>query len=207
MNERSKARLSFFIYISLLIICDVKYSSFLILNMFLAFSALELSFLLPLFKIQEKRDIPSSLAFYGIFILLSPNVFYVVTDLIHLNIFKFDYKKELLLKEWWNFSILTAGVLLSIFYYTLMLKQIESLLGNFKYKQGALLMLILLSSFGIYIGRFLRFHSVHLFIEPFSLLIQVWKTLNIEALLFIGWISILQLIIYWLFVSIRKDEQ
>ncbi|MGE7635371.1 DUF1361 domain-containing protein [Bacillus paramycoides] len=206
MNERSKARLSFFIYISLLIICDVKYS-FMILNMFLAFAALELSFLLPLFKIQEKREIPISLAFYGIFILLSPNVFYVVTDLIHLNIFEFDYMKGLLLKEWWNFSVLTGGVLLSIFYYTLMLKQIESLLGNFKYKQGVLLMLILLSSFGIYIGRFLRFHSVHLFTEPFSLFIQVWETLNIEALLFIGWISILQLIIYWLFVSVRKDEQ
>lgn len=61
--------------------------SFMILNMFLAFAALELSFLLPLFKAKSKRELPVSIAFYIVFVLLSPNVFYVITDLIHLNMF------------------------------------------------------------------------------------------------------------------------
>ncbi|MGG0153162.1 DUF1361 domain-containing protein [Bacillus mycoides] len=202
MNERLKARISFFIYIAVLIIFDVKYS-FMILNIFLAFAALELSFLLPLFKVKQKSEILVSSLFYIIFILLSPNVFYVVTDLIHLNIYQFNYKKGLVLEEWKNFFVLTSGVIIAIYYYILMLKQVNNLLHT-KWKKGILFVFILLSSIGIFIGRFLRFHSIHLFTEPLSLVRQFVYAMNGSSVLFIIWLTLLQCTVWWLFVDVKR---
>ncbi|QWG61147.1 DUF1361 domain-containing protein [Bacillus mycoides] len=202
MNERSRARISFFIYLSILIIFDIKYS-FMILNMFLAFAALELSFLLPLFKVKQKSEIPVSSLFYIIFILLSPNVFYVVTDLIHLNIYEFNYKKGLVLEEWKNFFVLTSGVIIAIYYYILMLKQVNNLLQT-KWRKGMLFVFILLSSIGIFIGRFLRFHSIHLFTEPLSLVRQFVYAMNGSSVLFIIWLTLLQCTVWWLFVDVKR---
>lgn len=202
MNERSKVRISFFIYLSILIIFDIKYS-FMNLNMFLAFAALELSFLLPLFKVKQKSEIPVSSLFYIIFILLSPNVFYVVTDLIHLNIYEFDYKKGLVLEEWKNFFVLTSGVIIAIYYYILMLKQVNNLLQT-KWRKGMLFVFILLSSIGIFIGRFLRFHSIHLFTEPLSLVRQFVYAMNGSSVLFIIWLTLLQCTVWWLFVDVKR---
>ncbi|MED1266437.1 DUF1361 domain-containing protein [Bacillus mycoides] len=204
MDERLKARISFFIYIAVLIIFDVKYS-FMILNMFLAFAALELSFLLPLFKVKQKSEILVSSLFYIIFILLSPNVFYVVTDLIHLNIYQFNYKKGLVLEEWKNFFVLTSGVIIAIYYYILMLKQVRRLLHT-KWKKGILFVFILLSSIGIFIGRFLRFHSIHLFTEPLSLVKQFLYAMNGSSVLFIIWLTLLQYTVWWLFVDVKRSE-
>jgi uncharacterized membrane protein len=202
MTERSKARISFFAYIFLLIAFDTEYP-FMIFNLFLAFAALELSFLLPLFDIKNRKEIPASILFYLVFILMSPNVFYVVTDLIHLKIFTFDFKQGLVLEEWWNFSILTGGVLLAIYYFVLMIKQLNILLLAIKWRTSIIFGFMILSSIGIYIGRFLRFHSIHLFTEPLSLVQQVIASVNVSSLLFVTWISVLQFTIYWLFVDTK----
>jgi len=205
MDDRFKARLSFFLYISMLIIFDNSFS-FMIFNLFLAFAALELSFLLPLFKAQKKSELPISAVFFIVFLLLSPNVFYVVTDLIHLNFFKFDYMNGLNVNEWWHFFILISGVSMAIFYYILMLKQVRSLLISLKWNQMLLAVFMLLGSLGIYIGRFLRFHSIHLFTEPLSVFKQVLYSINGDSWLFMLWISLLQFIIYWFFVGERRSD-
>ncbi|TCW59212.1 putative membrane protein [Bacillus thuringiensis] len=203
MNERLKARICFFIYMAVLIVFDVEYS-FMILNMFLAFAALELSFLLPLFKVKQKSEVLVSSLFYIIFILLSPNVFYVVTDLIHLNIYQFNYKKGLVLEEWKNFFVLTSGVIIAMYYYVVMLKQVNNLLHT-KWKTGMLFVFVLLSSIGIFIVRFLRFHSIHLFTEPLSLVKQFLYALNGSSILFIIWLTFLQCIVWWLFVDRKRS--
>jgi uncharacterized membrane protein len=200
MTERSKARISFFAYIFLLLAFDTSYP-FMIFNLFLAFAALELSFLLPLFKIENKKEIPASALFYLVFILMSPNVFYVLTDLIHLKIFAFDFKQGLVLEEWWNFSVLTGSAILAIYYFSLMMKQIHLLLLAVKWRTSIVFGFMILSSIGIYIGRFLRFHSVHLFTEPLSLVTQVFASINVSSFLFVTWMSVLQFLIYWLFVE------
>ncbi|GGE57048.1 DUF1361 domain-containing protein [Priestia taiwanensis] len=205
MIERTKVRISFFAYILLLLTFDTSYP-FMIFNLFLAFAALELSFLLPLFKIKDRKEIPASILFYLVFLLMSPNIFYVVTDLIHLKIFTFDFKQGLVLEEWWNFSILTAGVILAIYYFTLMMKQLHLLLVAVKWRTFIIFGFMILGSIGIYIGRFLRFHSVHLFTEPLSLITQVLASINVPSLLFVTWMSVLQFLIYWLFVE-KKGEQ
>ena len=47
-----------------------------------------------------------------IFILLVPNTFYMVTDLIHLNQFTFDFYVQLNLIEWLYFTFLLLSVFL-----------------------------------------------------------------------------------------------
>ncbi|WP_258277800.1 DUF1361 domain-containing protein [Paenibacillus sp. SC116] len=202
MHIRSKARLCFFLYIGMLFYFDTAYS-FMTFNLFLAFAALELSYLLPLFKIKTKSEIPISFLFYLIFILMSPNVFYVVTDLIHLKRFDFNYRQGIIVMEWWNFFVLVSGVLLAIYFYILMTNQVRQLLQSFQWRASSvtfgMFIFLLLTSFGIFIGRFLRFHSVHLFIEPWSLIERVWYAIDRNALLFILWMTVLQVIIVWLF--------
>ena len=208
IGERNKARLLFFAYAILLLVSEHHFS-FMLFNLFLAFASLEISYLLPLFRARKRTELPASILVYLLFLLMSPNVFYIVTDLIHLNAFPFRYTSGLRVKEWWHFTILVTGVLLSCFYYTIMVKQLRELWMRSRWSRFAgplLLAFIVLGSIGIYIGRFLRFHSVHLFTEPFELLERFVSSLTRDALLFIGWITLLQLLIVWMFVPRTEVE-
>lgn len=205
LNDRNKARILFFSYLAVLIATKNAYS-FLIFNSFLAYAALEISYLLPLFHPRSKGEWPASLLVYLLFLLMSPNIFYMVTDLIHLNLFPFRYTAGLAVREWWNFFLLVTGVLLAVYYYVTMIKGIRSLLVGIRWSGVALLLFVILESIGIYIGRFLRFHSVHLFTEPFALLREFLNSLTKDAFMFIGWITVLQLLIIWMFSSSPKEQ-
>ena len=50
-----------------------------------------------------------------IFLLLVPNTFYMITDLIHLNQFQFNFLAGLNITEWIYFTYLILGVLLAIY--------------------------------------------------------------------------------------------
>ncbi|MCR2802391.1 DUF1361 domain-containing protein [Paenibacillus sp. SCIV0701] len=107
------------------------------------------------------------------------------------------------------FYDLVTGVLLSIFYYTLMVKQLRRLWLRSRWRRFAgplMLAFIVLGSIGIYIGRFLRFHSVHFFTEPLQLLERFVSSLNRDSLLFIGWMTLLQLLLVWVFAPRPADE-
>lgn len=86
------------------------------LNLFLAYIPLELCLLLKLFKPKETKEWPLFIIFALIFILLVPNTFYMVTDLIHLNNFKFNFLVSLNLIEWFAFAYLLAGVFCNLLY-------------------------------------------------------------------------------------------
>ncbi|GKU78108.1 DUF1361 domain-containing protein [Paenibacillus sp. L3-i20] len=203
-SDRNKARILFFVYSLMLLYFDNEFS-FMIFNLFLAFVALELSYVLPLFTIKSKSEIPISILVYTVFVLLSPNIFYVVTDLIHLKSFSFNFWETLERSEWWHFFILTTGVMIAVFYYHLMIQQIRSVTKQSKWGPLLLLIFIVLGSIGIYIGRFLRFHSVHVFTEPFSIVKQFLSSLTTDSILFITWISLLQLLVVWIFPKERKE--
>ncbi|WP_336769903.1 DUF1361 domain-containing protein [Bacillus bombysepticus] len=199
MTERSKARIGFFLYLLTLLVFNTQ-NTFMILNMFLAFAALEIAYLLPLFNVKSKIEIVGSLLMYSTFILLAPNTLYVLTDLIHLNRYVFNFRKELALVEWWNFTVLVAGVLLAVYYHTLIVKQVELLVAKLKYRQLYVVIFMLLCSLGIYIGRFLRFHSIHIFTEPMNLIETLFGSMNLDSIMFMIFIFVLQLIIYALFM-------
>ncbi|REK77784.1 DUF1361 domain-containing protein [Paenibacillus paeoniae] len=205
MNDRNKARVLFFSYLAVLIATENVYS-FMLFNSFLAYAALEISYLLPLFRPKSKGEWPASLLVYLLFLLMSPNVFYIVTDLIHLNFFSFRYTAGLVVREWWNFSLLVTGVLLAIFYYVTMVRVIRNLLAGSRWSGIILFLFVILQSVGIFIGRFLRFHSVHLFTEPFALLREFLNAITRDALIFISLITVLQLLIIWIFATTPKEN-
>ncbi|MDQ6420379.1 DUF1361 domain-containing protein [Paenibacillus sp. LHD-117] len=201
IGDRNKARLLFFAYALILFVSEHHFS-FMLFNLFLAYASLEISYLLPLFRVRKRSELPASLLVYVLFLLMSPNVFYIVTDLIHLNAFPFRYTEGLRVKEWWHFTILVSGVFIAVFYYATMIKQVLDLLKLSRWSRWSrhiLFAFIVLNSVGIYIGRFLRFHSVHLFTEPFKLMQQFIDSITRDALLFIGWITLLQLLVVWMF--------
>ena len=55
------------------------------------------------------------------FLLLVPNTFYMITDLIHLNQFQFNFLVGLNLKEWIFFTYLMLGVFLAMYVMILIL--------------------------------------------------------------------------------------
>lgn len=99
-------------------------------------------------------------------VLFMPNSFYILTDLFHLNnMTKGDswYDLTLILSFAWN------GILFGI----LSIYKMEMLLKNAKGKfiAGVIICAVMwLNAFGVYIGRYLRFNSWDIFVNPFSLI-------------------------------------
>ena len=104
-----------------------------------------------------------------LWILFMPNCFYILTDLFHLQNMEnghpwFDL--TLILSFAWN------GILLGI----ISIRKMELLLTEAKGKfvSGLVICLVMwLNAFGIYIGRFLRFNSWDIIVNPFSLLAEI----------------------------------
>jgi len=102
-------------------------------------------------------------------ILFMPNSFYILTDLFHLNnMSKGDswYDLTLILSFAWN------GILFGI----LSIYKMEMLLKNSKgrFIAGLIICAVMwLNAFGVYIGRFLRFNSWDIFMNPFSLVPEI----------------------------------
>jgi uncharacterized membrane protein len=102
-------------------------------------------------------------------IVFMPNSFYILTDLFHLNnVSKGDswYDLTLILSFAWN------GVLFGI----LSIYKMELLLKNTKGKfiAGFVICVVMwLNAFGVYIGRFLRFNSWDIVVNPFSLVSEI----------------------------------
>ena len=131
------------------------------------------------------------------FILFFPNTLYVLTDFIHLQNYSFFENYPNLyafqIEDWLVFMHILIGALYAI---KLGISSIHNLEHVFKplfkkYYILALSTLFLLSSTGIYIGRFLRFNSWN-FLQLFSMLSEVFKNLSF----FIGIIAIF-FVLHW----------
>ncbi|WP_449455730.1 DUF1361 domain-containing protein [Streptococcus suis] len=57
---------------------------------------------------------------------------------------------------------------------------------------------------GIYVGRFLRFHSVHIINHPFSVIVSTLKSLNLEALIFVSFIILIQALLFLFVKGVRS---
>ncbi|UUV99426.1 DUF1361 domain-containing protein [Vagococcus luciliae] len=171
--------------------------SFLSLNILLAYIPLELSF--QFFRVK-KNSLKIGLA--ALFMLYFPNIPYLVTDIIHMDIldiynhFTGDSIKNL--GDW----TLTVVLFLAVFSFVLIgFGQLLKLLNYIKNRyalnmtQVSLILIAacLLSSLGIYAGRFPpRFHSIDIFVRPW----YVFKTI------FLNW-SLVKLEIVFLFLILH----
>lgn len=160
------------------------------LNLFLAYIPFELSLLLRLFKPNKKYEWPLFVIYSFIFVLLLPNTFYMVTDLIHLN--QFNFYAGLNLFEWKYFTYLLLGVFLAIYVMILIYFEILTLTSHPWLNRIIVVILMFLNGFGIYIGRFLRLHSVYFFNEPIRILNHILKSLTIDTAIFVCFMVMMQ---------------
>lgn len=118
--------------------------------------------------------------------------FICVTDLIHLNQFQFNFYAGLNLFEWKYFTYLLLGVFLAVYVMILIYFEILTLTSHLWLNRIIVLILMFLNGFGIYIGRFLRLHSVYFFNEPIRVLNHILKSLTIDTAIFVCFMVMMQ---------------
>jgi len=133
---------------------------FLLWNLFLAY--------LPLYFSHRTVNAASRLKSYcwaGLWLLFFPNAAYIITDLFHLYAHKH-------VPLWYDLILLCSAAICGLSAGFLSLRSIEKWLSL---KIGAfraaciLPFIMLLSGYGIYLGRYMRWNSWDLFVHPFGL--------------------------------------
>ncbi|MSU30125.1 DUF1361 domain-containing protein [Staphylococcus cohnii] len=205
MAPRYIARTIFLILMIISIFFNQFYQ-FMTLNLFLAYVPFELCLLLNLFKPKYKYEWPLFIVFVLIFLCMVPNTLYMVTDLIHLNQFTFNFYQGLIIVEWVYFTFLVAGVLLALYLLILMFVEMENFTTHRWLNRTIILIMMFLNGLGIYIGRFLRLHSVYIINEPLRIYREVVNHLDFDAFLFVILLVLLQILIYTFAKGVQRTK-
>ncbi|MEF9479582.1 DUF1361 domain-containing protein [Chryseobacterium sp. 1B4] len=143
-------------------ISDTKVFLFLNWNLFLAWIPLLLSSLIQAFTIRSKI----SLAFIIIvWILFFPNSPYILTDLFHL-------RARNGIPIWYDLIVILSYAWTGLICGFISLNDIEQRLSDYagrNFITGLILFFLFMSSFGVYLGRFLRWNSWDVLNNPFGL--------------------------------------
>jgi uncharacterized membrane protein len=150
--------------------------AFLVWNLFLAWMPL----LFAIAATFSRRSPLLVISFGSLWLLFLPNAPYLITDLMHL-------RPAGAIPTWYDaimfFSFALSGLLLGLHSLSLMQEIVERRWGFFV---GWLFVVVaaVLSSFGIYVGRFLRWNSWDVFVNPFHLSTDILTSLNTPFALF-----------------------
>lgn len=144
---------------------------YILWNIFLAFIPFIVSSLI-LFYYSRKR-LNNFLFVLGIFmwLIFLPNAPYIITDFIHLGEIR---SIPILFDTLLIFSSATVGLILgahSLFH----IEQILNIKFSKRKTSMIIWLIILLISFGLYLGRFLRFNSWDIFVNHTSLIKNIWS--------------------------------
>lgn len=168
-SDRSfnRALLISFLFISLLIISRVLYSgtwryTSIAWNLFLAWLPYLLS---TYFKDIQTSALWKQTSLFFCWMLFLPNALYIVTDLIHLRAFTN-------VPLWFDASLLFAAAFTGIMMAFISIRKVESFLiekFNHKIIKFFVPLMLFMSSFGVYLGRFERWNSWDIFVNPIGL--------------------------------------
>ena len=143
-------------------ISDTKVFLFLNWNLFLAWIPLLLSSFILAFNIKSKI----SLIFISIvWILFFPNSPYILTDLFHL-------KARNSVPIWYDLVVILSYAWTGLICGFISLNDIEKRLSDYGKRNsinGMIVFFLFMSSFGVYLGRFLRWNSWDVLNNPFGL--------------------------------------
>jgi len=162
------------LYVARVKISHSTYFGFLVWNLFLAAIPYFVSqWLLARSETTSMTKVVFWLAF-SVWLLFLPNSPYIITDLVHLH----DSQSYLLwLDMFLVFVFALNGLLLGL----LSLLDIKRLLETrFTSKKTAIIVFLtcMLSGYGIYLGRFLRFNSWDILTKPLILFLEMIRSLN-----------------------------
>jgi len=196
-----------FILTVLRVVLFSKYSLVYILwNILLAFIPFLISSILLYCKEKNKLKNWFFMVFGIMWLLFLPNAPYIVTDLIHIGVVR---AVPVLFDSILLFTSAYVGLMFGMY----SIFHIEKILiSKYSKKLTSIIVaiIILLTSFGMYLGRFFRFNSWDVFVSPFSSSDKLLKTLSystyhIEALIYIPLFFIFIYIFYYSWKSSKKE--
>lgn len=143
-------------------ISETKVFFFLNWNLFLAWIPLCLSNFILAFKIKGKTSL---VVIIIVWILFFPNSPYILTDLFHLKV-------RNTIPIWYDLIVILSYAWTGLICGFLSLNDIEKLLSGYCKQRtinGIVVLFLFMSSFGVYLGRFLRWNSWDVLNNPFGL--------------------------------------
>lgn len=147
---------------------DTKAFLFLNWNLFLAFIPWLLTTWLIIHpKIQQNKIIIGLVI--CVWLLFFPNAPYILTDLFHLRL-------KLSMPIWFDLVLILSFAWTGILFGFFSLWNIERILSKYlkqKYITIVSISLLFLSSFGVYLGRYLRWNSWDIIQNPFGLALDI----------------------------------
>lgn len=189
---------------------------FIFLNTLLAYIPIELAFHLS--NQRPKNNVLFSLLFI-IWLLFYPNNPYLLTDLFHLTLLHPYNHVTMLIRgdmQMWLYFCYLVGI--TLFSTILGLATLKNVVYSFtqRFCKGhrfagyiVLEAIFFISSIGIYIGRFLRLHTVYL-LDPKAILRPLLHMWHISSFQFFGMMFCLLNLIYlaiWLFKKLSAVDQ
>lgn len=142
---------------------------FLIWNLFLAFIPWAISSVLLLSDRVKKLKI-AAISFLFFWVLFFPNAPYIITDLFHLQ-----YRRDMPI--WFDLVLILTFAWTGLLFGFSSMRDIESLCKqkmSRKFVNVLIAGFLFLSSFGIYIGRYLRWNSWDIISRPSVLMTDIW---------------------------------
>lgn len=143
-------------------ISDTKVFLFLNWNLFLAWIPLLLSSFIIAFNIKSKISL---IFIIIVWILFFPNSPYILTDLFHL-------KSRNSIPIWYDLIVILSYAWTGLICGFISLYDIEKSLSEYGKRNsinGIIIFFLFMSSFGVYLGRFLRWNSWDVLNNPFGL--------------------------------------
>lgn len=164
LSDFQKFLLAFIAFITGMIICRMLYSGsirfiFLLWNLFLAWIPFQVSLYLPLAKPANK---PRAYFLLVLWLLFFPNALYIITDLIHLE-------TKANVPVWYNAILLFASAITGLMMAFASLYKVELFFNKHvgpKASAKLIIAFLFLGSFGVYLGRFLRWNSWDIISNP-----------------------------------------
>jgi len=178
---------------------------FLTINMFLAGIGWLLSIVLDVAK-QKEMKLWVLIVLSVVWVLFYPNTMYITTDFIHLQNYNFfeiyGETYTYAFTDWYVFFVLFVGAMISG---KIGIESIQTAFGVWNlrehlYKYWYLTGIFILSSVGIYIGRFIRLNS-----WDFYRVDIILKGIFEEFWFFVGFVGIF-VMIHYIFYFIFRDK-
>lgn len=177
--------------------------TFLAWNVFLALIPFDLSLIIYALNPKYKW---LSLPLLFIWLIFYPNTIYMITDFAHLSAIGTEL---LTTTQILNYSLLATGIFLGV---SMGLASARLILKSYLKTSSQLTKLLVftglstLSSYAIYIGRYLRLNSWDLLLDFKTVLIQMQYAFSSHAMVFIVIFTALQVFLMLVFVSLNSPN-
>ncbi len=183
-----------------------KYSFlFLVWNLFLAWIPFVISLTMYFISHTGMKRIGRIFIppFFVLWLVFFPNAPYMITDLIH-----FNNKGSFIV--WFDLIVYAVFILTGFFLGFLSLYIVNRLLEKIMNRLSALavvMSILLISSYAIYMGRFVRHNSWDAIASPFKIFLSFAANINFQSIVFSFVFSVFLILIYALVYGLFRLEK